>query len=137
MFSHRKKTAVLIRNNKTHWWINCILRWSAESRDRLAQKKITVKPLEQRRQMIESNPDICLCRQSDLLCIHRSGLYYKPVPETKENLNLMRIMDEQYFKTPFYGIYGAHCVVKPAGISCQPQMYKAAHGTHGVANHLS
>lgn len=54
--------------------------------------------------MTEKNPDICLCRQCELLCIHRSGLYYKPVPETEENLNLMRIMDEQYFKTPFYGI---------------------------------
>jgi len=54
--------------------------------------------------MAGNNTDICLSRQCELLCIHRSGLYYKPVPETEENLNLMRLMDEQYFKTPFYGI---------------------------------
>jgi putative transposase len=39
-----------------------------------------------------------------LLCIHRSGLYYRPVPEKDENLHIMRLLDEQYFKTPFYGI---------------------------------
>ena len=43
-------------------------------------------------------------RQCDLLCIHRSGLYYKPVPESEENLRIMRLLDEQYLKTPFYGI---------------------------------
>jgi len=54
--------------------------------------------------MTEKNPAICLTRQCELLCIHRSGLYYLPIPETDENLHLMRMMDEQYFKTPFYGI---------------------------------
>ena len=43
-------------------------------------------------------------RQCNLLCIHRSGLYYHPVPEREENLRIMRLLDEQYFKTPFYGI---------------------------------
>jgi putative transposase len=70
----------------------------------LAQKKIIVKTLQARRSMIEKGIDISLCRQCDLLRIHRSGLYYTPVPETPENLNLMRLIDEQYYKTPFYGI---------------------------------
>lgn len=60
--------------------------------------------MEQRREMTERNIGICLNRQCELLCIHRSGLYYNPVLETEENLQLMRLMDEQYFKTPFYGI---------------------------------
>jgi putative transposase len=70
----------------------------------MAQKKSIVKTIEQRRMMTEKNIDICLFRQCELLCIHRSGLYYKPVSETEENLQMMRMMDEQYFKTPFYGI---------------------------------
>jgi len=70
----------------------------------MAQKKIIIKTLCQRRAMTDKDIDICLSRQCELLCIHRSGLYYKPMPETEENLNLMRVMDEQYFKTPFYGI---------------------------------
>ena len=42
-------------------------------------------------------------RQCELLGIHRSQLYYEPVPETDENLGLMRLLDEQYLKTPFWG----------------------------------
>lgn len=42
-------------------------------------------------------------KQCKLLSIHRSGLYYKPASESEENLQLMRLMDLQYFKTPFYG----------------------------------
>jgi len=53
--------------------------------------------------MIDSKIDISMNRQCELLVIHRSGLYYKPVEESEENLHLMRLMDEQYFKTPFYG----------------------------------
>lgn len=34
----------------------------------------------------------------------RSSWYYHPVPETAENLLLMRLLDEQYLRTPFYGI---------------------------------
>lgn len=36
--------------------------------------------------------------------ISRAGLYYTPVPESEENLKLMRLLDEQYTRTPFYGV---------------------------------
>jgi putative transposase len=42
-------------------------------------------------------------RQCQLLNIHRSQLYYEPVPESKENLEQMRLLDEQHLKTPFWG----------------------------------
>lgn len=42
-------------------------------------------------------------RQCQLLNIHRSQLYYEPVRESAENLQLMRLLDEQYLKTPFWG----------------------------------
>jgi putative transposase len=35
--------------------------------------------------------------------LSRSSVYYQPACETAENLHLMRQMDEQYLKTPFYG----------------------------------
>lgn len=63
-----------------------------------------MKPLTERRGMIEANPAISMQRQCELVCIHRSGLYYRPVPECEENLRIMRLLDEQYLKTPFYGI---------------------------------
>lgn len=46
---------------------------------------------------------ISVRRQCELLGIHRSQLYYEPVPETAENLGYMRLIDEQYLKTPFWG----------------------------------
>jgi putative transposase len=42
-------------------------------------------------------------RQCELLGVHRSRIYYEPIPETVENLELMRLLDDQYLKTPFWG----------------------------------
>lgn len=42
-------------------------------------------------------------RQCELLGLNRSTAYYRPAWETEENLWLMRRIDEQYLKTPFYG----------------------------------
>ena len=42
-------------------------------------------------------------RQCELLGVNRSGLYYEPAGESEENLQLMRLLDEQYTRTPFYG----------------------------------
>jgi putative transposase len=38
-----------------------------------------------------------------LLGLNRASLYYEPATESTENLRLMRKIDEQYLKTPFYG----------------------------------
>jgi putative transposase len=38
-----------------------------------------------------------------LLGLNRASLYYEPATETAENLRLMRKIDEQYLRTPFYG----------------------------------
>jgi putative transposase len=55
--------------------------------------------------MIEpSHNHLSIVKQCDLLKIHRSGLYYNSVPETQQNLHLMRLMDELYLTVPFYGI---------------------------------
>jgi len=43
-------------------------------------------------------------QQTQLLQIHRSSLYYKPAGESKYNIMLMNLLDEQYTKTPFYGV---------------------------------
>jgi putative transposase len=42
-------------------------------------------------------------RQCELLDLPRSTFYYLPGTESEENLHLMRLLDEQYFKTPFWG----------------------------------
>jgi putative transposase len=47
--------------------------------------------------------EISIRRQCDLLGVNRASWYYQPTPETAENLALMRLIDEQYTRTPFYG----------------------------------
>jgi putative transposase len=42
-------------------------------------------------------------RQCELLGLNRATLYYEPAGESAENLHLMRLLDEQYLRTPFYG----------------------------------
>ncbi len=44
-----------------------------------------------------------MTRQCRLLHISRSGLYYDSVGESALNLALMRMIDEQYLKCPWYG----------------------------------
>ena len=54
--------------------------------------------------MIEpSNDNLSITAQCRLLSISRSGLYYAPKGESPLNLKLMRLIDEQFLRTPFYG----------------------------------
>lgn len=46
---------------------------------------------------------LSLRRQCELLGINRASLYYRAVGEGAENLELMRRIDEQYTRCPFYG----------------------------------
>jgi putative transposase len=46
---------------------------------------------------------ISIRRQCELLGLNRSTLYYQPATESAFNLQLMRLIDDQYLQTPFYG----------------------------------
>ena len=61
--------------------------------------------LDEKRRAIDSKQRrIPVYRQCELLNLNRSSLYYKPCRDTTYNEKLMRIIDEQYVKTPFYGV---------------------------------
>lgn len=49
------------------------------------------------------HPALSLRRQCELVGLNRSTLYYEPAQESAFNLTLMRLIDEQYLKTPTYG----------------------------------
>lgn len=54
--------------------------------------------------MIDKNHSkLSMRKQCDLLFLNRSSLYYRPKGENPDNLNLMRLIDEEYLKHPFYG----------------------------------
>jgi putative transposase len=46
---------------------------------------------------------LSLRRQCQLIGLARSTYYYVPASESEFNLQLMRLIDEQYLRTPFYG----------------------------------
>lgn len=60
--------------------------------------------MDERRALVEpTHPDLGIERQCDLLGLARSSYYYQPAPAKPEDLHLMRLLDEQYLRTPFYG----------------------------------
>ena len=46
---------------------------------------------------------LSIARQCDLLSISRSSFYYEALGESPLNLKLMRLIDEQFLETPYYG----------------------------------
>jgi putative transposase len=63
-----------------------------------------------KKRMIEPGHSyISLCRQCELTGLNRSSYYYenlaadKPGTDSKENMQIMTCMDQQYIKTPSYG----------------------------------
>ena len=54
--------------------------------------------------MVEpANANVSIVQQCQLLSISRSGWYYESQGESPLNLSLMRMIDEQFLMTPYYG----------------------------------
>jgi len=57
-----------------------------------------------KRQWIDpAHRELSIRRQCELLDLERSTYYYHPAEETPENLALMRAIDEEYLRRPYYG----------------------------------
>ena len=60
--------------------------------------------MSDRRKLIEpGHRQLSVARQCALLGLNRSSAYYKSVGVSAEDLELMRMLDEQYTRLPFYG----------------------------------
>lgn len=54
--------------------------------------------------MIDNNHlQLSIRRQCELIGLNRSTYYWQPAGETALNLDLMRLIDEEYTRAPFYG----------------------------------
>ena len=54
--------------------------------------------------MVDAEHDrLSITRQCRLMSIARSSFYYEGTGESPLNLRLMRVIDEQFLETPFYG----------------------------------
>jgi putative transposase len=61
------------------------------------------------------DPGLSVARQCELIGLSRSTYYLRPATESAENLRLMRLIDEQYLKTPFYGSRRMAAVLQRSG----------------------
>jgi putative transposase len=59
--------------------------------------------------------DLSIVAQCRLLKVARSTLYWRPAPVSDDDLQLMRLIDEQYLTTPFYGSRRMAAVLRRAG----------------------
>ncbi|MBK5101980.1 MAG: IS3 family transposase [Desulfobacteraceae bacterium] len=68
-------------------------------------KKKSQAPVEEKRKVIDpGNAMIPISRQCKLLGLARSSYYYDSERDESYNLWLMNLIDEQFTKTPFYGV---------------------------------
>ena len=60
--------------------------------------------VERRRERIDpKHTRLSVVRQCALLQISRSGHYYRPAGESEDGLALMRMIDEAFLESPYYG----------------------------------
>ena len=68
-------------------------------------KKIPTASAEQKRAMIEpEHRKITISRQCELLELSRASYYYESNRDDSYNELIMNLIDEQFTKTPFYGV---------------------------------
>ena len=73
-------------------------------------------PVEDKRRLIEpDHPEFSISKQCELLGLARSSWYYEPREVSGIDLALMRLLDEQYLLTPFYGIRRMTAALHRAG----------------------
>lgn len=56
-------------------------------------------------------------RQCELLGLNRSTLYYQPVPISERDQALMNLLDEQFTRTPFWGVRNMLTYVRYCGFT--------------------
>ena len=72
--------------------------------------------------MIElDHPRISISRQCELVGLARSSFYYEPRGEDEYNEELMRVIDEQYTRTPFYGVLRMTAWLRREGRQVNPK----------------
>jgi len=66
--------------------------------------------------MIERNDQkLSISRQCSMLNVNRSPFYYTPKPTNPADLELMRLIDEQYMKTPTAGSRTMRTILRRLG----------------------
>ena len=99
-------------------------------------KKNLPREVEAKRALIEpKHPQLSIRRQCESLGLNRASYYHEPATETSENLRLMRLMrriDEQYLKTPYFGSRRMAIVLSRGGEEVNRKRVKRLMGVMGL-----
>ena len=75
-----------------------------------------------KRALIEpGHAQLSVRQQCELVGLNRATFYYEPAQESDLNLNLMRLIDEQYTCTPFYGWPRMTACLRHQGYAINPK----------------
>jgi putative transposase len=61
-------------------------------------------PLIKRQELLDEDHELSIRKQASLLQASRNKKYYQPKGENPFNLYLMKLIGQQYQRTPFYGV---------------------------------
>ena len=88
--------------------------------------------LAQRRSLVDPTAPGSLRQQCQWLGLHRSAYYYQPKSASKDDLILMRLLDEQYLETPQYGYRKMRLVLQAAGYVVNHKRVRRLMPTMGI-----
>ena len=71
--------------------------------------------------MEKDNGEIAVTRQCELLNLPRSSYYYSTTGNNDFNLELMRLIDEQFTRAPFYGVRRMAAWLRAQGYEVNPK----------------
>ena len=66
--------------------------------------------------MIAPGSELSVARQAKLLGVSRSSVYYRPRPESQEELDLLKRLDELFTENPMYGSRRLQQMLKREGV---------------------
>lgn len=66
--------------------------------------------------MITPGSELSITRQAHLLSVSRSSVYYRPQPESQEELDLLKRLDELFTENPIFGSRRLRVVLKREGV---------------------
>lgn len=79
-----------------------------------------------------ADENLSVVKQCELLGLSRSTYYYEPIPESPLNLKLMKMIDQQYLITPFYGSRSMRMFLKKNGESVNRKRIQRLMRTMGL-----
>jgi putative transposase len=121
----RRRTGMRLRPSCSGRSANSSTSWSG-------LKKISDTSIAKKRQEVEpEHPMIPISRQCELVELSRSSFYYRSCGEDGYNLALMRLIEEEYTRHPFYGARRMAAWLRARGHPETRQPIDAADGDYG------